>query len=91
MARGRSSIPGPLRPFIGGVTLVATVRVVDAMWRRLTGRPTPVDARTTDDDPHAGEPGVVRDRLVYALLLGGALRVARRLGLPRTGKREGPA
>lgn len=84
MARRGSSIPKPLRPIVGAALLVGTVRLVDVAWRRVTGRPTPVDARAegTDADARAGEPGVVRDRLVYALLLGGALRAARRLGLP---------
>jgi hypothetical protein len=82
MARRGSSIPKPLRPFVGGAVLVATVRVIDVAWCRITGRPTPVDARATEADARAGESAVVRDRLVYALLLGGALRAARRLGLP---------
>ena len=94
MASRGSSIPKPLRPVVGGAVLVAAVRVVDVAWRRVTGRPTPVDARATEvdgadasdvtaADARAGEPAVVRDRLVYALLLGGAMRLARSLGLPK--------
>jgi hypothetical protein len=83
MARSGSSIPKPLRPLVGGVVLVVAVRVIDAAWRGVTGRATPVAARDTEDDARAGEPGVVRDRLLYALLLGGATRAARRFGLPK--------
>ena len=82
MARGGSSIPKPLRPLVGGAVLVGSVRVVDALWRRVTGRPTPVESRATDEE-RADEPTVVRDRLAYALLLGGAMKVARRAGLPK--------
>jgi hypothetical protein len=91
MARRGSSIPKPLRPIVGGAVLVATVRVIDAAWRRITGRPTPVDARATEADARAGEPAVVRDRLVYALLLGGALLAARRLGLPEDASKDAGA
>jgi hypothetical protein len=101
MARRGRSIPRPLRTFAGGAVLVVTVRVLDAVWRRSTGRPTPVEARTIEDDARAVDPDVVRDRLVYALLLGGALRIARRIGLPKgseqhargdgRSKRKGPA
>jgi hypothetical protein len=93
MARRGSSIPKPLRPIVGGAVLVAAVRVVDAAWRRVTGRPTPVDARAgaTDADARAGEPGAVRDRLAYALLLGGAMRLARALGLPQDSDTAGDA
>jgi hypothetical protein len=84
MSRRGSALPKPLRSIVGGAALVAAVRIVDVAWRRATGRPTPVDARAAEADPdtRAGEPAVVRDRLVYALLLGGALRLARSLGLP---------
>lgn len=85
MARRGSSIPKPLRSIVGGAALIATVRVVDVAWRRVTGRPTPVDSRAAEADEadaRAGDAAVVRDRLVYALLLGGALRLARSLGLP---------
>ena len=81
MARTRSRVPRPLRPLVGGAVLVAGVRVIDALWRRVTGRPTPVASRVRDDE-HASEPAVVRDRLAYALLLGAAQRFARRAGLP---------
>jgi hypothetical protein len=73
----RTAIPGPLRPIIGGIALVASVRIVDALWRRATGRPVPTEGSEGTDESR-----MVRDRLVYALLLGGAMRVARRLGLP---------
>ena len=82
MARAGSGIPKPLRPLVGGAVLVGSVRVVDALWRRVTGRPTPVASQGTDDE-RAGEPAVVRDRLAYALLLGAAMKVARRAGLPK--------
>lgn len=98
--RGRSRpVPKELRPVIGGVVLVATVRAVDAVWRRVTGRPTPVEdpvetpveAATDATDPAgAVDPSVVRDRLLYATLLGGALRLARRMGLPKDGAGGGP-
>jgi len=98
MARRRSRVTGPLRPLVGGAVLVGTVRIVDALWTRLSGRRPPlatgdvtadgaVDPAATGgvrSDP-AGDgdasPRVVRDRLLYALLLGGALRLARRAGL----------
>jgi hypothetical protein len=87
MAKRSSPVPGPLRPLVGGAVLVASVRVIDATWRRLTSRPTPVEADAAVTDPgaasvDAGAPDVVRDRLLYALLLGGATRLAQRMGLP---------
>ncbi len=85
MASGRPRVPAPLRALIGAGMLAATVRVVDAAWRRGTGRPTPVEARSDRGDDDAAAPSVVRDRLVYALLLDGALRLARRAGLPKDG------
>ena len=88
MARERSGIPKPLRPFVGGAVLVAGVRVVDTLWRRVTGRPTPIENRGADDT-RAGEAAVVRDRLAYALLLGAAMRVARRAGLPKKDPDDG--
>lgn len=81
-----SRLPKELRPLVGGALLVAAVRTVDAVWRRVTGRPTPVET-SADGDADAPtpstEPAVVRDRLLYAALLGGALRLARRMGLPK--------
>lgn len=88
MARVRSRVPRPLRPLVGGAVLVAGVRLVDALWRGVTGRPTPVASRELDDQ-HASEPRVVRDRLAYAMLLGVAERVARRSGLPAEGPAKG--
>ncbi len=90
MARGGSPIPKGLRPLIGGAVLVASVRVIDIAWRRITGRPIPTttDASADADAPDAGSPSVVRDRLLYALLLGGAARLARRSGLPKPKKRD---
>ena len=90
MARGGSPIPKGLRPLIGGAVLVASVRVIDVAWRRITGRPTPTtsDTGADADAPDAGSPSVVRDRLLYALLLGGAARLARRSGLPKPKKRD---
>jgi|GEM_PF-6850696 len=86
---GRRTIPQPLRAAIGSAVLVGSVRVVDALWRRITGRPTPVEARRGEQDTRSAEPAVVRDRLLYALLLGGALRAARRSGLPDEERRSG--
>jgi hypothetical protein len=92
-SRRTSHIPKPLQPLLGGVVLVATVRAIDLVWRRTTGRRPPlrqqVDPRSVEPTPAAdaatapddAAPAVVRDRLVYALLLGGALRLARRAGL----------
>ena len=82
---GPRGIPKPLRPIVGGLALVGTVRLIDAMWRRTTGRPTPSVEPTADGPPPgtAEEARVVRDRVAYSLLLGGAMRLARRLGLPK--------
>jgi hypothetical protein len=90
MARGGSPIPKGLRPLIGGAVLVASVRVIDVAWRRITGRPTPSTSDTDVDADalDAGAPSVVRDRLLYALLLGGAERLARRSGLPKPKQRD---
>lgn len=85
----RPRLPGPLRSVVGGLVLVGSIRIIDTSWRRVTGRPTPTS------DPVAGEPSAhradeargLRDRVVYALLLTGAMRLARRLGLPRDGER----
>jgi len=75
------SLPGPVREAIGGAVLVGAIRTIDALWRRITGRPTPLEARRAIEDREAGEPAVVRDRLVYAALMGGAARLAERAGL----------
>jgi hypothetical protein len=101
MARRRSRdasvlggrLPRPLRRLVGAAVLAGTVRGVDALWRRVTGRPTPVDARSVEDGRRAQEPAVVRDRLLYALLLGAALRLARSAGLPKDTEdgQDGPA
>jgi hypothetical protein len=99
MARRRSRVPGSLRPLIGGAVLVGTVRLVDVLWTRLSGRRPPLaDGSSETGGGEAGgamgraatesaaaddaSPRAVRDRLLYALLLGGALRMARRAGLP---------
>jgi hypothetical protein len=74
-------LPSPLRPIVGGIALVVTVRTIDAIWRRGAGRPTPVEVRANEGDERASESTVVRDRLAYALLLSGAVRIARRFGL----------
>lgn len=73
--------PKELRNAVGGVVLVAAVRTVDALWHRISGRPTPVEARAEDDATRVTDARVVRDRMLYATLLGAALRVARRAGL----------
>jgi len=81
--RASLRMPKELRPVIGGVVLVVGVRTVDALWRCVTGRATPVAEPDADDGP-------VRDRLVYATLLGAALRIARRAGLPAEGEGRAP-
>ncbi len=85
MGRRSPAAPKALRSLIGGAVLVGSVRIIDEAWRRFTGRPTPVDVSDGTDpdaDNDAGAPAVVRDRLVYALLLGAAIGMARRVGLP---------
>lgn len=77
-----AGLPKELRPVVGGALLVATVRIIDAVWRRTTGRPTPVETGVAGDSlatTPLTEPAVVRDRLLYATLLGAALRPARRI------------
>ena len=88
-----TSIPRPLKPLAGGLVLVASVRIVDALWRRSTGRsalspaPSPAPSPGPDTDApmtgSAAEAREVRDRVVHAFLLGAAMRVARWSGLPR--------
>ena len=80
-----TGIPRRLQPLVGGLVLVASVRIVDALWRRATGRPAPSPAPEADA-PVAGsaaEARVVRDRVIHAFVLGAAMRVARWSGLPR--------
>jgi hypothetical protein len=79
-----TGIPKPLRPLVGGIVLVGSVRLVDLLWRRVTGRPVPISEESDGSSPTADpdEARMVRDRVVYALLLGAAMRVAQRLGLP---------
>jgi hypothetical protein len=80
-----TGIPRPLQSLVGGIVLVASVRIVDALWRRSAGRPAPSPGPDTDAPvtESAAEARVVRDRVVHALLLGAAMRVARWSGLPR--------
>jgi hypothetical protein len=88
-----TGIPGPLQPLVGGIVLVASVRLVDALWRRSTGRPalspalSPAPSAGPDTDApvtgSAAEAREVRDRVIHAFLLGAAMRVARWSGLPR--------
>jgi hypothetical protein len=98
MARRGSRIPRPLQPLVGGAVLVGAVRAIDLVWRRTTGRRPPLRSSVgTDDSGTTGAPtppadaaddaapGVVRDRLLYALLIGAALRLARRAGLKDDG------
>jgi hypothetical protein len=75
----RSRLPQALRPLVGGAVLVGTVRAIDAVWHGVTGRHPP----TVQDGQAApsSEARLLRDRLVYAALLGTALRIARRAGL----------
>jgi len=90
-----SRIPRPLQPLVGSVVLVAAVRAVDIVWTRVTGDPPPhgpsvvppgaspsaaAQAGAADRRADAAT-HVMRDRLIYALLLGSALRLARRAGL----------
>ena len=88
-----TGIPWPLQPLVGGIVLVASVRLVDALWRRSTGRPalspalSPAPSAGPDTDApvtgSAAEAREVRDRVIHAFLLGAAMRVARWSGLPR--------
>jgi len=79
-ARSGSWIPKQVRPLLGSIVLVGAVRAVDALWTRVSGRRPPHrDPDTTPQDDASAS--VVRDRLAYALLLDGVLRVARRAGL----------
>jgi hypothetical protein len=79
-SRDTSRIPKPLRPLLGSTVLVGAVRTADAVWTRVSGRRPPRrDLDTTPQDD--ASPSVVRDRLVYSLLLDGLLRLARRAGL----------
>ncbi len=87
-------LPKDVRPLVGGAVLVAAVRAVDAGWRLIARRPAPTGAPTDptsdatagsgaqDTDRQDTDPAVIRDRLVHATLLGAALRLARRFGLP---------
>lgn len=91
--RGRSRsvppLPDGLRPLLGGAVLVASVRAVDVLWHLVTRRPTPLE-RDAATATSGGSDSEVRDRMVYAALLGGALRVARRAGLPRKDEDAAP-
>lgn len=79
---------------MGGIVLVVGVRTIDALWRGIARRPTPVPAAVPHE--HGGEhggqhgsdegDGRVGERLLYAALLGAALRLARRAGLPKVPK-----
>ena len=82
---GGSRIPRFLQPLVGGAVLVGAVRTVDAVWTRVSGRRPPRRDPVTgpQDDTRQDDtsPSVVRDRLVYSLVLDGVLRLARRAGL----------
>jgi len=86
---GGPRLPKALRPLVGSVVLVGTVRAIDLVWRQVTGRRPPVGpsaATTTDPGADPAEDATtdarrLRDRLLYAVLLGAALRLARRTGL----------
>jgi hypothetical protein len=67
--RGRLHVPRALAPLIGAAVLVASTRVIDLAWRRFRGMP-------------ADEDRSVSGRLLRATLLGSALALARRVGLP---------
>jgi hypothetical protein len=87
MGRRNSRIPRPLQPLLGGAVLVGAVRLIDVVWTRTTGRRPPQRTQSGTEGEGGSDvvddaaPGVVRDRLLYALLLGGALRLARSAGL----------
>jgi len=94
MARKRTGgrridrVPSALRPLVGSVVLVGGVRLVDALWARLGGRRPPTEAAPSE--PGTGDdtaPALVRDRVLYALLLGGVMRLAERAGLTPAGRR----
>jgi hypothetical protein len=87
-ARRIDRLPSALRPLVGSVVLVAGVKLVDALWTRLGGRRPPAEAAPSE--PGAGgdtAPALVRDRVLYALLLGGVMRLAERAGLTPAGRR----
>jgi hypothetical protein len=90
-ATGRllARIPRPLQPVIGSAVLVGAVRAVDFVFKRVTGNPPPIGVDEQASDGAAAS-RVVRDRLIYALMLGGALRLAKRAGLrdTKTTRRE---
>jgi hypothetical protein len=70
--RGRrraALVPRAIAPLVGAAVLVASARVIDAAWRRTRGM------SAAEDDSVSG-------RLLHASLLGAALRLAERLGLP---------
>lgn len=77
---GRFPYVGIARHGVGALVLVSSVRVVDALWRRIFQRLTPVEAIVDLENIDSSDPRVVHDRLVYALLLVGALRLASRAG-----------
>lgn len=87
MSRSMDDLPKPIRSAIGSAVLVATVRIVDAAWRRTTRRPTPIE-HGASDATQADASRVVSDRLWYALLLDSALRLAHHAGLPAAPKRR---
>ena len=77
-------VPAVVRPIVGGLVLAGGVKVIDVLWTRVSGRRPPSDGVADDDTG----PRTVRDRVVYALLLGGMMRLAERAGLASMGRRR---
>lgn len=67
--RRATPLPRAIAPLVGAVVLVTAARMIDAVWRRTRGM------SAAEDDSVSG-------RLLHASLLGAALSLAQRLGLP---------
>lgn len=67
--RRATLVPRAIASLVGAAVLVASARTIDAAWRRTRGM------SAAEDDSVSG-------RLLRASLLGAALRLAQRLGLP---------
>jgi hypothetical protein len=79
-------LPAPLRPLAGSLVLVAGVRLLDAVWQRRSASST-VGAGG-DPDTADTSPDVIRDRLVYSVLLSVVTAFAGRVGMPEKRSRR---